>query len=475
MCKIADLVVKASVVHFEKGGASVILCVTPALKVQTVDVEISSDGSHFFKTGFAFMFIPDITIASVTPTDVLQGNVVEVVGNGLHDKLICLFGNVGASKAIFVNSTALKCRVPELSSPGSHAFSVRSMVDVDVIGGFQSSNTLVLKYHLSVNMHSLKPTMGPSTGGTKVKIFASNLNASDTLICRFRPIDNDGNPVSSAIYLFATGAYLDSKHISCATPDVSTVAGGATALAIDLMGNDNFVLATSRLRFHLHPSFAIGSFRPISTTTSGGSLITVSGTNFVPSVDASCKFAGSKVVKATYISDSMLQCTSPELDMVGDVELAVAMNGVDFATAPLPLKIQKAIVLAAISPAEGPVSGGSVITLRGSGFTADSALHCFFGRTRESPVIFVSETELRCTTPRFVAAKTISVELALFGTVVSRNALSFTLNANSVLEGIFPGNGPADGGTVVKVFGVEFNTSSTSIQISFGKTCFFCS
>ena len=471
MCRFGAVAVKASLVHFDSAGVSVLRCLTPAVKVQTVDVEISSDGAQFAKTGFVFSFIPDMTITSATPTDVLQGSVVNIVGEGLHEKLACIFGSVGVSKAIFVNSTVLQCRVPELSSAGRHEISVRSMVDLDVAGGYHSSNSLTLVYHPTVNMHSVTPTMGTIHGGTVVKIFASNLKASDALRCRFRPLDGNGDSISPLLSFLAAGTYLDSRHMSCETPNVyGAFAGNAKSLAIDVMGEEEFVRATSDLRFHLHNKIAISSFGPASATTTGGSLITISGSNFVRSTSVSCKFAGSKVVAATYISKTMLQCTSPALDIVGDVELAVAVNGVDFVTAALPLKIQKAMVLVEASPAEGPLSGGSVVTLTGSGFVADAALRCLFGGMRESPATYVSATAVRCTTPRFVSAKTVSLQLAVSGNVVSHNTLSFTLNAHSVLEGIFPGNGPAAGGTVVKIFGVDFNTTSKSIQVSFGSS-----
>ena len=67
------------------------------------------------------------------------------------------------------------------------------------------------------------------------------------------------------------------------------------------------------------------------------------------------------------------------------------------------MPIIKQFVVASAWPTQGSVSGGSMVTLNGSGFMDNAELTCLFGDVAANASLFVSEGIVRCLTPAHVA------------------------------------------------------------------------
>lgn len=118
----------------------------------------------------------------------------------------------------------------------------------------------------------------------------------------------------------------------------------------------------------------------------------------------------------------------------------------------------------AVVPHQGPTTGGTRVSVAGSGFTSDATVA--FGMTAATKVTFESSNLLVATSPSETAG---SVDIIV--TVASESSTPnphdvFTFNVNApVVKHIFPNHGTVNGGTLVLIRGQHFSKTAT---VAFG-------
>lgn len=120
--------------------------------------------------------------------------------------------------------------------------------------------------------------------------------------------------------------------------------------------------------------------------------------------------------------------------------------------------------LALVSPNHGLASGGTSVTLTGTGFQNGATVS--FGGTASPSVTFNGATQLTATTPAH-AAGLVSVVVTNpdTGTVTAAN--SFTFDPLPEITSLSPNRGTTAGGTTVTIHGASFQNGAT---VSFGGT-----
>jgi hypothetical protein len=115
-----------------------------------------------------------------------------------------------------------------------------------------------------------------------------------------------------------------------------------------------------------------------------------------------------------------------------------------------------------ISARSGPATGGTSITVTGTGFTSDTAVH--FGSTAAQSVTVNSSTQVTAVAPAEPGG-TVDVTLTNSGgTSATSTADQFTFVAAPTVTGVSPNSGPLAGGNWVTVTGTHLSsTSSVSI------------
>jgi hypothetical protein len=146
---------------------------------------------------------------------------------------------------------------------------------------------------------------------------------------------------------------------------------------------------------------------PSSGPMAGGTVVTVTGTGFAgtTAVSISGAFGAVPVSSYTVVSPTELRVVMPPYDEHmrnptvdinvtgphGYMQTSVNVPADRFTyLAPAP------VTVTGVSPSSGPTSGGTVVTVTGSGFTG--ATDVAFGNTSGSELVVVSDTELRVTT-----------------------------------------------------------------------------
>ena len=149
--------------------------------------------------------------------------------------------------------------------------------------------------------------------------------------------------------------------------------------------------------------------------------MTVFGSEFFgPSpTDVSCRF-GNVVLKASYLTSTSISCLSPAR-APGTIQFSAANNAMDFSPDVLTFSVLADAAVTQVLPSKGPVLGGTVISITGSGFTQQASMCCLdtslcqFGQV-------VSEALMLCTTSSHTSG---SAPLEIWGNAVSSSRFSF--------------------------------------------------
>jgi alpha-tubulin suppressor-like RCC1 family protein len=139
----------------------------------------------------------------------------------------------------------------------------------------------------------------------------------------------------------------------------------------------------------------------------GGTDLIVSGSGFTPS--ASVTVGGTAASSATYVGPNAIEITTPA-HAVGPADVVVHTAGGDSATSSADRFVYGTTpVVTGLSQTTGPTTGGTVVTVTGSGFTGATVVG--FGGVPGSGLTVASDTQLTVTTPAATAAGPAEVEV----------------------------------------------------------------
>ena len=121
---------------------------------------------------------------------------------------------------------------------------------------------------------------------------------------------------------------------------------------------------------------------------------------------------------ARFVNDSALACTSPPhlgdagmLDLPSSVPIEMSNNLQDFTNSGVYFEYQSEVHLTSVAPANGPTSGGSLVTVEGENFAAGLTL-CRFG-DNPVPATVVSFSTVQCIAPALTSAKSLRVFVSI--------------------------------------------------------------
>jgi hypothetical protein len=228
-------------------------------------------------------------------------------------------------------------------------------------------------------------------------------------------------------------------------------------------GSDEVIVTDERGTSRGGPSFTyvapakpvVSSISPAEGTIRGSTAITIRGSGFVKG--ATVKIggkAGSVTVRSeTEITASTASGSAGSDEVVVTDERGTSSGGPSFTyfTPPKP-------AVSSISPSEGSTVGGTVLTIKGSGFVAGSTVKI---GGKALSVTVRSATEITAKTPSFSAGRYEAIVTDENG--VSSGGPSFTYVAppKPVVTSVSPAEGPTSGGTIVTIKGSGFLAGST--------------
>jgi hypothetical protein len=118
-----------------------------------------------------------------------------------------------------------------------------------------------------------------------------------------------------------------------------------------------------------------------------------------------------------------------------------------------------------IKPASGPLVGGTVVTIAGTGFAPESAVR--FGRTPSPQVTHINATTLKAVAPSHPNPEAVDMGVTVPGKPEIVKAAAFTYAApKGKITKVDPKEGTAAGGTPVTVTGEAF---TQNVSVLFGE------
>jgi hypothetical protein len=223
----------------------------------------------------------------------IGGTAVTVSGTGFLGGALVSFDGVDATNHNITSDTSLTCNTPA---------GVAGPADVVIrnVDGQISDAVAAFEYIPAPDADSANPPSGPEDGGTAVTITGTG----------FRPgasVTFDGVPATNPNVISDT-------QIDCISP-----AGAAGPADIVVTNLDGQASAPATI-FDYVPAPTVASVNPLSGPASGGTAVTVTGTDFL--TGASVTFNSVPATNVVVTSGTTLTCNTPP-GVAGPVDVVV--------------------------------------------------------------------------------------------------------------------------------------------------------
>ncbi|CAN5568645.1 hypothetical protein BH10ACT1_BH10ACT1_25350 [soil metagenome] len=156
-----------------------------------------------------------------------------------------------------------------------------------------------------------------------------------------------------------------------------------------------------------------------------------------------------------------------DIDLAGGLATVSGTVAIAEASCESPTAVAPVPTATSLTPDQGPVAGGTGVTITGSGFVAGQTSVTIGGNTVPAANVTVnSDTSLTFTTPAHTAGPVDVTVTTPGGT--STPALDFTyiaVDEAPTTAGITPDQGPTTGGTTVTITGTGFVPGQTTVTI----------
>lgn len=374
-------------------------CEAPAVRRPgPMTVRVSANGADFTVESIALRAARLPRVHAVAPHAVEVGSEAQLRVAGRYfagdDVPTCHF--VGPSPAAAEHTRAaevrgdgeVRCAVPGELRPGHHA------VEVSANGVDASRQGTALTVHPRVRLHSVAPSVVPSTGGTRLAVYGTGFRPEPTLACRVGRHE-------------VAAQFVSASEVRCTVPRAAAAAAAANGsavvdVALDAAGPAPAGPAARALEVMVVAPWRLRGLSPAYGPLAGGTEVRVRGEGFVAAEGGqpSCRFLTTggastraldedlmarATVPAVVESATSLRCTAPAAvstlrfnHHAAPVAVGVTMNGADWArdaaarytyvVRPVVASVQPQLV----AERERPV----VLDVRGKGFAAAAPTFC---------------------------------------------------------------------------------------------------
>ncbi len=214
-----------------------------------------------------------------------------------------------------------------------------------------------------------------------------------------------------------------------------------------------------------NPAPTISSIAPTSGSQTGGTSVTIIGTGFLSG--ASVKFGGTSATNVSVTSTSITATTPAHA--VGKVDVVVTNTDAQSVTLTQGFTYAlPAPAITDISPATGPTSGGTLITITGTNFQSGATVK--IGASQATDVNVVSATSITARTPLGPVTEQLSVDVVVTNPdstkATATGGFTYSVPPLAVISVtpniVLPLGAPGAGPVVVTIFGAGFTTALSS-------------
>jgi uncharacterized repeat protein (TIGR02543 family) len=400
-------------------------CVTPPSTTAGVkNVFVANVGGSAPPLHFIYDDLP--AVASISPNQgpLSGGNTITLTGSSfVAGSTSVSIGGAACTPVTVVSSSELNCKAPARGTAGSVP------VTVTTTGGTSTGN-VNYTYDDVPSVTGLSPDQGQQGGGTQITVSGSGFVPGSTTVTV------GGTPCTSVVV-------IDTHTLTCLTGP-GTGAGG---VAVSTPGGGT---VNAGVTFSYDPAPTLRDITPSAGPTAGGTRLRLLGTGFVSGA-TSILIASNPCTSVDTPSDSEAGCTAPAGSVGQQAVNLVTPGGVTFGA----YTYTNAPTLASVTPAAGPVGGGTTLTLTGTGFVSGTTVTV--GGAVCGALNIVSATSITCVTPAGSAGIQDVIVSNAGGSVTG----AFTYDNAPSLKSVTPNQGPVAGGTLITLSGTGFIAGTT--------------
>ena len=327
---------------------------------------------------------PSLSVTSLSPTSgpTSGGTVITLQGNNFASGATVRVGGTAATGVTLISSTQLRATTPARAA-GRRSVQVTNPngQSATAPGGF----TYTSSSSNGPTITSVSPSSGPVAGGTTITITGTNF------------VLGAGGEIRVGGVMAGGIAYISSTQLRAVTPP------GTAGPQPVMVRNPNGSTVTLAGGFTYNGAVAapiIASLSPTSGPTSGGTQITLRGTNFVSG--ATLRVGGVAATGVSFVSSTELRATTPA-GTAGSQEVQMTNPNGQSATWPTGFTYTSSnpsgLTITSVSPSSGTYLGGTLITITGANFVLGPGGEIRIGGRMASNIQYISSTQLRATTP----------------------------------------------------------------------------
>jgi len=244
----------------------------------------------------------------------------------------------------------------------------QSIVEITLNNQQYTDDNKIFYYYRPPYLFDVNPREGPTSGGTRVVAIGSNFRDTGNITCKF----GDAGIVP--------GKFLSTSEIECFSPptDYPHYVPLSVSLEMDMYSQP--------VQYLYYEKPVISRIEPICGPDYGYTQITVYGKNFIDMGHnrAMCVFNKTIFTNATVMEEDIIKCDSPTF--LNKFGYSAIVTGLEFYNVEITIDGGRNIegpyqkfnyyrdpIISSISPALGPVKGGTCSKIGGSGFNAEGA------------------------------------------------------------------------------------------------------
>lgn len=441
-----------------------------------VSVSISSFGQVLASDPkVSLSVLREILISAVEPPLVPITGVsrIFIIGQGFDQgiTLFCLFQIQNQmpfrSKAIVESDEVLSCIAPSFQF-SSHVISDST---IELLGEYGNERYYILsnqsdQFPVRVRFYK-EATLAPSEslyvdskGNLNITVIGENFISNDLLKCVFCFED---------LRLDVKANFITSSYVECEAPDVQMLLGNSKRIKSMLLISNNGINFSSEFLSVHHFSFQLESLSLDEVFEDSVTNITVYGSNFFEDSTLKCEINGVDgrhlVTLAYYQSPFHTICVIPELTF-GSYALTIGTKSV-FSVNALKFVARANPIINHIEPSNGPIEGGTLVTLQGYNFAKTSEWLCSFGYEMVR-AIWHSEERVACLSPAVDQAISIHISLTVNVQFVNEKGPIFHYIPRPDIHSVSPYQGEFITGSDIIIRGINMHSPFAETSVLFG-------
>ncbi|WP_152396385.1 IPT/TIG domain-containing protein [Paenibacillus guangzhouensis] len=367
------------------------------------------------------------------------GETVTIKGDNFRPGAAVTFGSGTATNIKVISKNEITATVP--------AGTVGTTVTVTVKNTDNQMATIPYSYKAAPVVTSIKPNNGPLAGGTSVLI--------------------EGNYFSNAIEVkfgdkvAPIKRYTNTKLIEVNSP-ATTNSGPVDVVLTNPDGTTVTVPGGFTYNAPVVVKLTVTSVSPNIGELAGGDAVYFDGTKFTTETKVFFGDAEAKIL--TFYSDKRFNVLTPTGKTPGAVEVKLVNPDGETVIIPAgftykPAPVKPAPTLTSITPDSGLITGGTSVSIMGSGFL--EGVKVYFGTNEAAIAKLNSGSQITVTSPAVAAEGPVNVKVVNPDgqEVMKENGFNYLPIPPIVpaITSISPTSGPFVGGTVVYINGKDFD------------------